>query len=304
MAIRKFKQDESVAYVSQLPDEPNASTTGLTAAELKAVFDRAAVELQEYINNHLVPDIMKDIAAAVEGADEYGFIDGSRLNDDSIPTEKYANESITNPKLAKSCVATDNYQPESVDTNAMKKRSVTGDILGLESVGNIHLRKSSVGTDTVEDGAITEPKIFPASVGTTQLKKGSVTRTILAPDAMGGPVRIITKPDESFLATDLGGTVVTNGASTDFTITLTQELSSSLPNGAMFSALWLYAKSVTIKGEGVRFAITGDAAVRTSASVTITERHGVCGLMKLYNQSAGSTAGDVWSVQGMAEVAT
>lgn len=59
MAITLFNDD--VENVSQLSDLPNAEQ-GLTAAQLKAVFDKAGVDIKKYINTSLVPELNDSLA--------------------------------------------------------------------------------------------------------------------------------------------------------------------------------------------------------------------------------------------------
>ena len=54
MAISYFNVD--VENISNLSDLPN-SEEGLSSAEMKATFDRAAVDIKNYINNTLVPQL-------------------------------------------------------------------------------------------------------------------------------------------------------------------------------------------------------------------------------------------------------
>lgn len=61
MAISLFNTD--VENVSQLSDLPN-SEDGLTSAQLKAVFDKAGVDIKDYINGTLVPQINTALAKA------------------------------------------------------------------------------------------------------------------------------------------------------------------------------------------------------------------------------------------------
>lgn len=61
MAISLFNTD--VENISQLSDLPNAED-GLTSAELKATFDKAGVDIKNYINGTLVPQINVAIAKA------------------------------------------------------------------------------------------------------------------------------------------------------------------------------------------------------------------------------------------------
>lgn len=147
-----------------------------------------------------------------------------------------------------------------------------------------------------EDGGLD-----PITVTGKMIEDKTITRAKLAADALGGGTRTLTTAENSITEADIGTMLVTNGNTSDFTFTLTQEVSSKLPAGAEITVLWLYAKSVTIKGEGVRFAVAGDTAVRTSATVNMTEKFGVVGLKRLFGSSG---SGDCWMVQGMVEVAT
>lgn len=61
MAIPLFNVD--VENVSLLSDLPN-SEDGLTSAQLKAVFDKAGVDIKDYINSTLVPNINTALAKA------------------------------------------------------------------------------------------------------------------------------------------------------------------------------------------------------------------------------------------------
>ena len=54
MSIPKLTKD--LAVIQKLSDLPN-TTEGLTAEQLKARFDEAALEIQTYINQTLVPAI-------------------------------------------------------------------------------------------------------------------------------------------------------------------------------------------------------------------------------------------------------
>jgi|GEM_PF-5968172 len=57
MSIRRLTA--SVSNVQALADRPNADD-GLTAAALKAVFDKAGEDIKEFINGSLIPDITGD----------------------------------------------------------------------------------------------------------------------------------------------------------------------------------------------------------------------------------------------------
>lgn len=87
MAYTQFSAD--VENVSNLSDLPNA-TDGLTAAELKAVFDKAGVDIKNYINGTLIPQLDVALAKAFtvtfpSGETTYEFTSASYgLNSGSI----------------------------------------------------------------------------------------------------------------------------------------------------------------------------------------------------------------------------
>lgn len=54
MAYTRFNTDvENVSHLSDLPNEED----GLSAAALKAVFDKAGVDIKDFINNTLIPEL-------------------------------------------------------------------------------------------------------------------------------------------------------------------------------------------------------------------------------------------------------
>lgn len=87
MAITLFNKD--VENVSQLSDLPN-SEQGLTAAQLKAVFDQAGVDIKYFINTSLIPELNVAVAKAFtvtfpSGQTTYNFESASYgLNANSI----------------------------------------------------------------------------------------------------------------------------------------------------------------------------------------------------------------------------
>ena len=72
MSIPKMTND--LAVIQKLSDLPN-STEGLTADQLKAKFDEAALEIQKYINDKLIPAII---------ADQIPFTATSEINVDTV----------------------------------------------------------------------------------------------------------------------------------------------------------------------------------------------------------------------------
>lgn len=102
MSIPKLTKD--LAVIQKLSDLPN-SADGLTAAELKAKFDEAALEIQKWINNSLIPTLT---------AANIPFAASEQLNADNIQAAvqlvfeqiadassgTIANGSVTKEKLA------------------------------------------------------------------------------------------------------------------------------------------------------------------------------------------------------------
>ncbi|MBQ9922543.1 MAG: hypothetical protein IJO52_10165 [Clostridia bacterium] len=67
MAFTKF--DGNVENITSLPDEPSQED-GYTAAKIKALFDKAAVDLKDYINNTLIPELTSQSASAGIGSED------------------------------------------------------------------------------------------------------------------------------------------------------------------------------------------------------------------------------------------
>ena len=66
MALNKLNSDLSI--IAKLGDQPGADN-GLTTAQLKAKFDEAALLIQNYINNYLIPEI--DIIFDIDELKDY-----------------------------------------------------------------------------------------------------------------------------------------------------------------------------------------------------------------------------------------
>ena len=72
MAFTKFESD--VENISALPDEPSRED-GYTAQIIKSLFDKAAVDLKNYINNTLIPQLEAQSASASVGSGEISGLD-------------------------------------------------------------------------------------------------------------------------------------------------------------------------------------------------------------------------------------
>lgn len=114
--IRKLTED--LAIIQKLDDEPN-DVGGLTAAELKAKFDEAGLNIQKYINDSLIPDIL-------------GLGSGSASYEVEVPPDKWEEDGGTWVQN----VAVPNMSPSAAVVTLALSRSAT-DKMRAEYVGNI-----------------------------------------------------------------------------------------------------------------------------------------------------------------------
>ena len=166
-----------VDYVSNLVDKPN-DVGGLNADQLKAVFDQAGMEIQNYLNNTLTAELeaaggankigiqtIGTIAATtIQGALEalYGAITEAHApSDNSVTTAKIYPQAVTTDKLADNAVTAAKIKDGevgenelaglSVSTNKLQNGAVTADKLGAASVTAGKLASNAVGTDNLGD---------------------------------------------------------------------------------------------------------------------------------------------------------
>lgn len=102
MSIPRFTED--LAIIQKLSDLPN-STEGLTAAELKARFDKAGLLLQKFINEQLVPNIVSDkipftATNEIKAANIYDAILNVHSQVRDAATGTIVNGSVTTDKLS------------------------------------------------------------------------------------------------------------------------------------------------------------------------------------------------------------
>ena len=129
---------------------------------------------------------------------------------------------------------------------------------------------------------------------------GSVTRAKLANDALYSPRNTFSTANYSIVASDGGKTIIPNYtiASSDIVVTLSQSVSSAMPVNAEIALVWMYGKSFALQSDGVRLAMVGESGF-FKTGVKITERFGMISLKKI---APDSNNGDLWLVQGLAEV--
>lgn len=140
----------------------------------------------------------------------------------------------------------------------------------------------------------------PLEVETDSIKAGAVTREKLANDALYSLRNTFSTANYSIVASDGGKTIWPTGtaASLDIVITLSQAVSSAMPVNAEIALVWMYGKSFALQSDGVRLAMVGESGF-FKTGVKITERFGMISLKKM---APDGTNGDLWLVQGLAEV--
>ncbi len=210
MAFIKLTDDLEI--ISKLPDEPN-DLGGLTAAELKAEFDKAGKAVQTYINDVLLPSMEKD------GAKDLGIIEVSGLSgaktvqaaleklveaiegvsvgtipDESLGEIKLKNGAVTNSKLAVSAVKRENIAPAAVSGDKLAEGAVSQGKIASESVGTAEIKNLSVteekiapaavSVEKISDGAVTAEKLQKLSVNGEKLTAGAVSENKIAPGAV------------------------------------------------------------------------------------------------------------------------
>lgn len=105
MALTTF--DVDVENVAKLSTHPN-SDDGYSPDSLKSVFDKGSVDIKDFINNVLIPELEDQIAAAARG-----------IAADNIPASILTNYSITENKLSQE------EGLEAVVTNAIRNYAIT-----------------------------------------------------------------------------------------------------------------------------------------------------------------------------------
>ena len=143
-----------------------------------------------------------------------------------------------------------------------------------------------------------------SSIPTSAYQDSSVTREKLAQDALYSPIGYIGA-DRNISATDLGKTLFAQYSSTgtDLTLTLSQDTSTTLPNGFEFAVGHFYPNNkIKVALSGVRAVVAGEGIIG-GASKTVTVRPSEVGQMIAFKRiDKAATAGDMWVITGAVEV--
>lgn len=325
--------------ISLLDDEPN-DVGGMSSAELKAKFDEAANTIKTYINESLIPELAGTNGAESVGIDTVPGLTGvgtvqaalakieeqmaemtqGAVADESITTAKLAALAVTSAKLAAAAVETDKIKDGAVTSVKLADLAVTAARLADLAVETAKIKDKAITTAKIADKAVTTAQLGDASVGTAQLdalsvtaaklaalavetakiKDGAVTRAKLAQDALYSPIvggvgtRYITSADI--------GKTLKGDWNAAMTLTITQENSANIPEGAEFAVLrWGDSSGDDCKiiADGTRLLFTGEKTLHKNGIAKISDAFGMIALKKT---SSDPTRGDSWLVTGNAEV--
>ncbi len=213
MSFKKLEDD--LAIISKLPDEPN-DLGGLTAAELKAEFDRSGRLIQDYLNNVLLPSMEKNgavqigidpvsglpqaktVQAALEKLVEaIANVSVGALPDESLGEVKLKNGAVTSVKLADSAVQSRNIAPQAVSGEKLAPFAVTEGKIAEGAVGTAELKALAVSREKLAAGAVSGEKIMAGAVSGDKLQKlcvsgekivaAAVSESKIAPEAVTLP---------------------------------------------------------------------------------------------------------------------
>lgn len=179
MALPRLEKD--IAYISKLDDMPNdKSGMALSADDLKARYDQAGQDIQEFINNELIPRVESDIEAAALGVGSGGAINGDTIANGSIGTEKLADGSITAEKLAAGSVGTEKIADKSVTTEKLADSGISGAKIADKAVTREKLADEAVSADKIFPGAVGNTKLAANSVSADKILNGAVSQSFTA----------------------------------------------------------------------------------------------------------------------------
>ena len=155
-----------------------------------------------------------------------------------------------------------------------------------------------VGSETIPVGY--NVKINPAGDETDigkYLNDGSVTRNKLANDALYSPVEYF-EGERTLVVGDIGKTLASNGGGENI-VTLTTDISATMPIGSEVAIFWMSGTSLKLQFTGtMRIAMAGKD-VLSNRSLMLSKMYTLVALKKI---TTDMTNGDIWTVQGDAEV--
>lgn len=332
MALPKFEKDMRI--VSVLSDRPNAaSNEHLDGLQLKQKFDEGGEALKEYINETLIPFLAGSEAAAslgigtisgiseatniqqalealkraidntTSGAIPDGSLSGAKLIANAITERELSTNSVTTGKLADNAVSGTKVADNGISGKKIADGSIANRHLGELVVENGNIADGTIdASGKLKDGSVTAKLLANDAVQEGTIKNGAVTRAKLAQDALYSPMTswLSANKNKTIALSDLEKTfyTATSNASDEFVLTISQEASSLLPSGFGASFIFLQGKDLIIKSEGVRFALSGEAAAK-DISVRVQGANDIVAITKIFNSAS---LGDYWLISGLVEV--
>ena len=192
---------DGLGTVSTLDDRPN-DTSGLTASELKAKFDKDPETLKAYINDIFIPYLESTAAAAQLGvATIPGFsasdiqtaleqlaqamqdVTQGSVSDGSITLVKLAAE-VTAVALGGAAAEHTHAAADVVSGTLELSRLPVLDAAHVPVLGADNLGAGSVATEKLAAAAVTAEKLAALAVLSTHISPGAVTAQKLAADAV------------------------------------------------------------------------------------------------------------------------
>lgn len=271
MAIELF--DKELGYISELDDQPN-DVEGLSATELKALFDQAPLEIKNYINGVLIPAIYAEIAAAQLGVDVGQLIDSSKIAPNAVTaeilckiagsqaviTQAIRDGAVTESKIAAGAVSADKLAVNAVITAAIANLAVTA----------AKLANSAVITQKIADGAVVASKISAGAVTTDKLGNLAVETTKIADSAIT-PEKI--NPSVLY-TTHLTATAALAGGTNSWTVSVPGVKANNTvivtPAPAYFDTWSNYGIRATAQGENsITFAANANIPSAVQANILI-----------------------------------
>lgn len=184
----------ALGTVSQLDDRPN-DTGGLTAAELKAKFDKDSETLKKFLNNTLLPYLESASAAAQLGiktipgfsaADIQTALEEIVAAMQKITQGAVPNKSITLAKLAAEVTAA--ALGGAAKTHTHGAADVSSGVLNIARIPELTAAKLPNGIITeakLGAAAVTAAKLAALAVQSTHIAQGAVTGQKIADGAVG-----------------------------------------------------------------------------------------------------------------------
>ena len=164
--------------------------------------------------------------------------------------------------------------------------------------------RTNIGALSSSNGAVAAKNLASNAVETAKIKDANVTRAKLANDALYSPMITIAS-NRNVLASDLGVTIIPqyNSSATEFTLTLNQTISTALPTGFEFAAVYSSTQNkLKIATSGIRVLIAGEGQVADTSHAKTFIIPEIGGMVAFKKISTGTTAGDQWVATGNVEV--